>query len=557
MNPIATQQAALDNALVPSEKRLKIERCNARIAFSKPQKEETYQVTLEALKLSTCYPAFVITAKNSQPRLYCTTSEEELVTFIQELGYSGRCNMLFAIHTDQMHQPLRTFAAINNRCISGKTTRLDRLRNHELKSYEDKKISMRNMIKLHTIHDESLLDTLKFVSKTQDYQQYGALIPDDMINQDIKDSQAYKTYYDFATGKVPPKKARKYKKVASPSRKLSPVKEAEPVNKTKRKKAPAKADRSKGIEILSDIALSEAAQLKEATKRSKKDFHISQASGSDERTGTNPGVRDVPTYDSESENELWGDSEDDDDDDNANDDDSKGDDDKVVCDNDGSDAHDSERTDSGDDENPSFTLKDYDEEEHDEEYESDVDYENVFKEEDDDPYKDVDVRSLRAEHEKERKCDEEKLSNLEKDVIFDLNVALRMFTRTVVILKREEDLQLGVESYQKKLNQPETFRSEISKMTPYTAYKNPQGTIYKFGNETLTSVKNVLHDISNNLRMDYLPKRKWSNLDRKRPRIMIKAIDQQLFKRRLMRNLEKFVKGREYRNDFRLLERMI
>ncbi|GJY18651.1 retrovirus-related pol polyprotein from transposon TNT 1-94 [Tanacetum coccineum] len=52
MNPIATQQAALDNALVPSEKRLKIERCNARIAFSKPQREETYQVTLEALKLS-------------------------------------------------------------------------------------------------------------------------------------------------------------------------------------------------------------------------------------------------------------------------------------------------------------------------------------------------------------------------------------------------------------------------------------------------------------------------------------------------------------------------
>nr|GFC80544.1 hypothetical protein [Tanacetum cinerariifolium] len=75
--------------------------------------------------------------------------------------------------------------------------------------------------------------TLKFVSKTQDYQQYGALIPDDMINQDINYFEAYKTYYDFATRKVPPKKARKYKKVASPSRKLSPIKEAEPVKKGK------------------------------------------------------------------------------------------------------------------------------------------------------------------------------------------------------------------------------------------------------------------------------------------------------------------------------------
>ncbi|GJV76520.1 hypothetical protein Tco_1508104 [Tanacetum coccineum] len=51
-----------------------------------------------------------------------------------------------------------------------------------------------------------------------------------------------------------------------------------------------------------------------------------------------------------------------------------------------------------------------------------------------------------------------------------------------------------------------------------------------------------------------LAKRKWSNLDRTRSRIMIKAIDQQLFERRLMRNLEKFIGGREYGNDFRLLE---
>ncbi|GJT69763.1 hypothetical protein Tco_1029049 [Tanacetum coccineum] len=75
---------------------------------------------------------------------------------------------------------------------------------------------------------------------------------------------------------------------------------------------------------------------------------------------------------------------------------------------------------------------------------------------------------------------QKKLSNLERDVIFDLNVALRMFTRRVVILKWVEDLQLGVESYQKKFNitKPETFRSDISNMTPYTTYNNPQGIIY-------------------------------------------------------------------------------
>nr|GEY54246.1 hypothetical protein [Tanacetum cinerariifolium] len=104
-----------------------------------------------------------------------------------------------------------------------------------------------------------------------------------------------------------------------------------------KKKAPAKVDKSKGIEILSDVALSEAAQLKEAIKRS--------------------------------------DSEDDNDDD----------DDKADSDDDvDSNADDNERTDSDDDddENPSY-----------EEYESDDDKENMFEEEDDDLYKDVDVDS--------------------------------------------------------------------------------------------------------------------------------------------------------------------
>nr|GEX88432.1 hypothetical protein [Tanacetum cinerariifolium] len=144
-----------------------------------------------------------------------------------------------------------------------------------------------------------------------------------------------------------------------------------------KKKAPAKADRNKGIEILSDVTLSKEAQLKEATKRSKNDYHISQASGSgdgtyfeswvpdeqqhrtsgtDEGTSTKLGVPDVPTIDSDD-----------------------------------------------DDENPSFTLKDYDKEEHDEEYESNDDYENMFEEEEVDIYKDVDVTLLVHHMKKKRK----------------------------------------------------------------------------------------------------------------------------------------------------------
>ncbi|GJX68270.1 hypothetical protein Tco_0303997 [Tanacetum coccineum] len=69
--------------------------------------------------------------------------------------------------------------------------------------------------------------------------------------------------------------------------------------------------------------------------------------------------------------------------------------------------------------------------------------------------------------------------------------------------------------------------------------------------------RTVLHNIASNLEMDYLPKRRWCNLEKKRSRIMIKAVDKLLFERRLMQNLERFVSGRDYRTDLRLLERTI
>ncbi|GJR83276.1 hypothetical protein Tco_0154061 [Tanacetum coccineum] len=93
--------------------------------------------------------------------------------------------------------------------------------------------------------------------------------------------------------------------------------------------------------------------------------------------------------------------------------------------------------------------------------------------------------------------DQNKISNLERYDIFDLNVALQMFIGCFVIQNQVSD---------------------ISNMTPYTAYNNPQGIIYldklkrnrlmrsdelyKFCDGTLTSVRSVLHDIASNLRVD-------------------------------------------------------
>ncbi|GJZ39572.1 hypothetical protein Tco_0586135 [Tanacetum coccineum] len=74
-----------------------------------------------------------------------------------------------------------------------------------------------------------------------------------------------------------------------------------------------------------------------------------------------------------------------------------------------------------------------------------------------------------------------RLTNLSGGDVSEFSIALRMFTRSMVIQKRVEDLQLGVESYQKKINvtKPEITRLGIWKKDPYTPYTNPKGFNFK------------------------------------------------------------------------------
>nr|GEX32493.1 hypothetical protein [Tanacetum cinerariifolium] len=118
-----------------------------------------------------------------------------------------------------------------------------------------------------------------------------------------------------------------------------------------------------------------------------------------------------------------------------------------------------------------------------------------------------------------------KLTNLTVEEHFSFNVSLRMFTRSIGIQRRVEDLQLGVEIYQKKLNltKPDTYRSDLKHKEAYTANLNPRGVIYqnkdkknrlmridelhKFSARMLTDVCTALDDHLKGIRMRYLPKK--------------------------------------------------
>ncbi|GKF71617.1 hypothetical protein Tco_0207731, partial [Tanacetum coccineum] len=217
---------------------------------------------------------------------------------VLHLGHNGVINSLNDVVVDQMHQPWRTFAALINRSPSGKTTGLDKLHlsraqilwgmyhkknvdyvellwedftyqidNKEFKKQEkmyyhrftkviihhfllqEKALSWRNRIGMHTSKDDYLINTLRFVSRKETSQKYGVVLPNCLTNPEMRESKAYKTYIGCA---VPPKIARKFKK-AYPSKKDSvPVpSEVEPVQKGKRvKRASKKSSTTPAIGIV-------------------------------------------------------------------------------------------------------------------------------------------------------------------------------------------------------------------------------------------------------------------------------------------------------------------
>nr|GFB03565.1 hypothetical protein [Tanacetum cinerariifolium] len=168
-----------------------------------------------------------------------------------------------------------------------------------------------------------------------------------------------------------------------------------------------------------------------------------------------------------------------------------------------------------------------------------------------------------------------KPSNLTVEERLAFNVSLRMFTGSIVIKRRVEDLQLEVESYQKNLNltKPDTYIYDLRRREAYTAYSNPRGFIYqnkdkknrlmwidelhKFSDGTLNDVRNALDDRLKGIRMQYLPSTIWRKGDKDRAAAMIQAIKKMLKTRRIMRSQEKFIGGRLYEGDLRMLQRTI
>ncbi|GKD17451.1 hypothetical protein Tco_1206609 [Tanacetum coccineum] len=332
MNTTQAQQKALDDALVSPADRIEFGKYNMTLKTDIKPKEATFQVVLDALALTPFYQAFIITAE-----------DKSLKTFYWNMTFSLSSELLDTLETSSTSLifvcPVLKSSGIENK-EAKKTNKMSYPRftkiiiDYFVSKYQS--ISRRNKMFWHTNRDDTMFTSMRCISGHEDTQVYGTILPKELTNQAMLESNAYQTYYAFAFGEKAPKPKYVRKKAdpnTSPKQKLvqatkgTRLKSKSKVAKTDKKMKPAKKPKAKGLDVLSKVVLSEAEQLKLDTKRSKTQFHSSHASGSgdgvdtqskvpdkqqrkasgtDEGTGTKPGVPDVPIYESKSKERILG-----------------------------------------------------------------------------------------------------------------------------------------------------------------------------------------------------------------------------------------------------------
>nr|GEX53384.1 integrase, catalytic region, zinc finger, CCHC-type, peptidase aspartic, catalytic [Tanacetum cinerariifolium] len=330
MDTTIDQQVARDEALVPHAKRLRIGRSNFRLLSDIKSKEFTLQLVYDVLRLCPFFKAFLVTA--DVPEIYmqefwATTTvhhhsirfnmdnkkhivnlesfremlhicprlphqpfveppfKEEILAFLRVLRHSGLIRKLTDVNINKLHQPWRSFAAIFNKCLISKSSGYDSL-----------------WLSQAQILDDHMFSTIKLVSRHQNTQQFGALLPIELTNEDIRNSNAYQEYYAVAIGVIPPKpKAHVRKTRSSFDTTITPLTAAAgPRLATSEKgKQAAKASKAKSLSSLSEKKSNEmyyprftkAIIYHFMTKdpsipKSNKQTHISQPSGSGSDEGT-------------------------------------------------------------------------------------------------------------------------------------------------------------------------------------------------------------------------------------------------------------------------------
>nr|GEV93432.1 retrovirus-related Pol polyprotein from transposon TNT 1-94 [Tanacetum cinerariifolium] len=253
MDMTIDQQVALDEALVPHASLLRIGKSNFCLRSDITSKELTLQLV------------------------------EEIPSFFRYLGHSGEIKKITNVNINKLRQPWRSFVAVINKCLSGKSTGYDSL----------------------WLSQAQILWGM-YHKKNVDFPY---LLWEDFIYQvEHKDAKkSNEMYYPRFTKEPHLSRLKRVSgRLCSDTTITPPTAAGTRLLALAKGKQPAKSSKGKGLYVLSEVAMIEAKQIKLATKRSLQQTHISQASGlgADEGTSILPGVPNVPTYKSDEEISL-------------------------------------------------------------------------------------------------------------------------------------------------------------------------------------------------------------------------------------------------------------
>nr|GEX91157.1 retrovirus-related Pol polyprotein from transposon TNT 1-94 [Tanacetum cinerariifolium] len=132
------QQIAMDEALVPHAKRLRIGRSNFCLLSDIKSKEFTLQLGYDVLRINPFFKAFLVTV--DVPQIYMqefwatATVRHHAIRFKMDNKKhivnleSAVIRNLTDVNINKLYQPWRSFAAIINKCLTGKSSGYDSLR---------------------------------------------------------------------------------------------------------------------------------------------------------------------------------------------------------------------------------------------------------------------------------------------------------------------------------------------------------------------------------------------------------------------------------------------
>nr|GEZ40295.1 hypothetical protein [Tanacetum cinerariifolium] len=146
--------------------------------------------------------------------------EEEILEFLRFLRHSAQIKTLTDVNINKLFQPWRSFGAVINKCLTGKSSGFDSFRlsqaqilwglyhsrniDYAFLIWEDfmYQVEYKNQKKSNEMYYPRFI---KVVSRHQNTQQYGTILPIELMNEEIRNSKAYKEYYACATGEAAPK----------------------------------------------------------------------------------------------------------------------------------------------------------------------------------------------------------------------------------------------------------------------------------------------------------------------------------------------------------------